>query len=74
MTTCAAWRPSTLLVGGERSPAVLHRLTDRLQELLPNAERIEIAGVSHGLQEEDAGSVNEAILGFLARHASRTPR
>jgi non-heme chloroperoxidase len=58
-----------LLVTGERSPAVLHRLTDRLQDLLPNAERVEIAGVSHGLQEENAGSVNEAILGFLSRRA-----
>jgi pimeloyl-ACP methyl ester carboxylesterase len=59
---------------GERSPAVLLRLTDRLQELLPNAERVGIAGASHAMQEENAGAVNDAILGFLARQASRTSR
>jgi pimeloyl-ACP methyl ester carboxylesterase len=63
-----------LLMTGERSPAVLLRLTDRLQELLPNAERLEIAGASHAMQEENAGAVNNAILGFLARQASRTSR
>ena len=38
----------TLLMTGERSPAYLLRLTDRLQQLLPNAERVEITGASHG--------------------------
>jgi pimeloyl-ACP methyl ester carboxylesterase len=57
----------TLLITGERSPAYLLRLTDRLQQLLPNAERVEIAGASHGMTEEEPGAVNEAILGFLAR-------
>jgi pimeloyl-ACP methyl ester carboxylesterase len=56
-------RVPTLLVGGGRSPAVLRRLTDRLEQLLPNAERIEIAGVSHGLQEEDSRAFNAAVLG-----------
>jgi pimeloyl-ACP methyl ester carboxylesterase len=40
----------TLLMTGERSPAYLLRLTDRLQQLLPNAERVEIAGASHAMQ------------------------
>ena len=57
---------------GERSPAYLPRLTDRLQQLLPTAERVEIAAASHLMHEENAGAVNEAILGFLARHASQT--
>jgi pimeloyl-ACP methyl ester carboxylesterase len=55
---------------GTRSPAVLIRLTEHLQRLLPNAERVDIAGASHAMQEENPGAVNEAILGFLARHAS----
>ena len=59
----------TLLMTGERSPAYPLRLTDRLAELLPNVERVEIAGASHLMHEENAGAVNEAILGFLARHA-----
>jgi pimeloyl-ACP methyl ester carboxylesterase len=62
----------TLLMTGERSPAFLLRLTDRLQQLLPNAERVEIAGASHAMQEENPGGVNEAIVGFLARHAPQT--
>jgi pimeloyl-ACP methyl ester carboxylesterase len=65
-------RVSTLLMTGQRSPTVLVRLTEHLQRLLPHAERLEIAGASHALQEENPGAVNEAILGFLARHAPRT--
>jgi pimeloyl-ACP methyl ester carboxylesterase len=60
----------TLLMTGERSPAYLPRLTDRLQQLLPNAERIEIAAASHLMSEESPGTVNDAILHFLARSAS----
>jgi pimeloyl-ACP methyl ester carboxylesterase len=60
------------VTSGERSSAYLLRLTDRLQQLLPHAERVEIAGASHAMQEDNAGAVNEAILGFLARHASQT--
>jgi pimeloyl-ACP methyl ester carboxylesterase len=65
-------RVPTLLMTGQRSPAVLLRLTDHLQRLLRNAERVEIAGASHAMTEENPGAVNEAILGFLARHASQT--
>ena len=61
----------TLLVTGARSPAFLLRLTDRLQQLLPNVERVDIARASHAMTEENAGATNEAILGFLARHASQ---
>jgi pimeloyl-ACP methyl ester carboxylesterase len=59
----------TLLMTGERSPAYLPRLTDRLQQLLPNAERVEIAAASHLMSEENPAAVNGAILDFLARHA-----
>jgi pimeloyl-ACP methyl ester carboxylesterase len=62
----------TLLMTGARSPAYLLRLTDRLQQLLPNAERVEIAGASHLMHEENAAAVNRTILSFLARHASQT--
>lgn len=57
----------TLLMTGQRSPAFLLRLTEHLQRLLPGAERVDIAGASHAMQEENPGAVNEAILGFLAR-------
>ena len=61
----------TLLMTGERSPAYLPRLTDRLQQLLPNVERVEIAAASHLMSEESPGTVNEAILGFLSRAGRR---
>ena len=68
-------RIPTLLMTGQRSPAFLHRLTEHLQRLLPNAERVDIAGASHGMQEEKPGAVNEAILGFLvAQGRSRSGR
>jgi pimeloyl-ACP methyl ester carboxylesterase len=60
----------TLLMTGKRSPAYPLRLTDRLQELLPNAERVEIAAASHVMHDQNAAQVNEAILSFLARRAS----
>jgi len=60
-----------LLVTGERSPAFLLRLTDRLEELLPIVERVEIPDASHAMHEENASAVNEAILGFLGRHRDR---
>jgi pimeloyl-ACP methyl ester carboxylesterase len=42
--------------------------------LLPNPERVEIAGASHLMSEENPGAVNDAILGFLASHVVRTSR
>lgn len=54
----------TLLMTGERSPPYLPRLTDRLQQQLPKAERVKIAAASHLMNEENPGAVNDAILGF----------
>ena len=56
-----------LLVTGERSPAFLLRITDRLEELLPIVERVEIPEASHLMHVENAAAVNEAIIGFLGR-------
>ena len=64
----------TLLMTGQRSPAFLLRLTEHLQRLLPHAERVDIAGASHAMQEENPGAVNEAILGFLARACAARSR
>ena len=57
-----------LLVTGERSPLVAIRLTDRLEELLPTVERVEVPDASHLMHEENAAALNEAIAGFLGRH------
>jgi pimeloyl-ACP methyl ester carboxylesterase len=58
-------RVPVLLVTGDRSPAVLLRLTDRLEELLPIVEHVEIPDASHIMHEENAPRVNQAICGFL---------
>ena len=64
-------RVPTLLMTGERSPAFLLRLSDRLEELLPIVGRVEIPDASHAMHEENASAVNEAIVGFLGRHRDR---
>ena len=58
----------TLLVSGQHSPDFFHRLLDRLEELLPRAERIEIPGASHIMHEDNAAAYNAAICSFLAAH------
>ncbi len=61
-------RIPVLLMTGDRSPAFLLRLTDRLEELLPSVERVEIPDSSHAMHEENPPAVNEAILDFLELH------
>lgn len=58
----------TLLVTGERSIGLFHRLTDRLEELLPNSDRVEIPAASHMMHEDNANAYNTAILSFLTTH------
>ena len=55
----------TLLVTGEKSPAFLHRLTDRLEELIPNTKRVDIPNCSHIMHEDNATAYNQAVLSFL---------
>jgi non-heme chloroperoxidase len=62
----------TLLVTGQRSPGLFHRLTDRLEELLPHAERIEVPAASHLMHEENASAYNTAVQSFLATHRQVT--
>lgn len=57
----------TLLLGGERSPALMRLLTDRLQELLPHAERVTIPGASHDAHVDNPSAVTDAIVTFLGR-------
>jgi len=57
-----------LLVTGKLSPRIAIHLTDRLEELLPSVERVEIPAASHLMHEENAAATNEAILEFIGRH------
>jgi pimeloyl-ACP methyl ester carboxylesterase len=63
----------TLLLTGENSIGLFHRLTERLAELLPRVERIEIPGASHMIHETNAPAYNRAVQSFLERHG-RTGR
>jgi len=63
----------TLLVGAEQSPAVFHRVLDRLQELLPNSRRVEIHGASHIMHEDNPIEYNEAVLSFWEAHTPDPP-
>ncbi len=56
-----------LLVNGRRSPRVFRHLADRLDELLPRAERIEIPDASHLVHEDNAPAYNAALLAHLRR-------
>lgn len=58
----------TLLVSGQWSPALFHRLLDRLEELLPDTERVEIGGASHIMHEDNPTEFNTAVRAFLASH------
>ncbi|MFU1982394.1 alpha/beta fold hydrolase [Bordetella hinzii] len=55
-----------LLVGGALSPAPYPATLDRLQALLPQAQRVKIAGSSHGMNLGNPRAFNQAILDFLA--------
>ncbi len=57
-----------LLVTGNRSPAFFSNMTDRLEERLPDVERVEIPDASHVMFEENASAFNEKVLAFLRAH------
>jgi pimeloyl-ACP methyl ester carboxylesterase len=58
----------TLLVNGKHSHRLFHCLVDRLEELLPQTERIEIAQASHIMHEDNAQAYNQAVTAFLEKH------
>lgn len=58
----------TLLITSQCSASLFRRLTDRLEELLPNTERVEIPRASHILHEDNPPAYNAAVLSFLTKH------
>jgi len=58
-----------LLVEGRDSPALFHRLLDRLEELLPRTRRVEIPNASHLMHEDNPQAYNAALRSFLASHS-----
>ena len=66
-------RVPVLLLTGERSPAFLLRLSDRLEELLPSVRHVDIPTASHAMHEENAPAVNAAVTSFLDEVYGRRP-
>jgi pimeloyl-ACP methyl ester carboxylesterase len=62
-------RIPALLLNAQQSPRFFHRLMDRLQELLPAAERFEIPGASHIMHEDNAPVYNTTVLSFLEKQS-----
>lgn len=58
----------TLLITGEKSAPVLHRITDKFEELIPDAERVDIPGASHLMFRDDPNAFNTVVLRFLDNH------
>lgn len=63
----------TLLITGERSAPILHRITAKLQRLMPQAERAQIRNCSHLMYEDGPEAFNQAVLDFLQRHSETSP-
>lgn len=57
-----------LLVNGENSAPILHRITDRLERCMPHTERLIIGNASHLMYEENPEAFNNGVLAFLGRH------
>jgi non-heme chloroperoxidase len=55
-----------LLVSAQNSIPLFHRLTERLAQLLPHAERSQIPGATHAVHEDNARAFNAAVLPFVA--------
>jgi pimeloyl-ACP methyl ester carboxylesterase len=55
----------TLLVSGEKSNIVIRGVTDELQKLLPNVERLNIQNASHNMFESNPDAFNKGVMQFL---------
>ncbi len=61
-------RVPTLLVAGAESPAPLTAVTDRLEKLLPDVSRLNIAGASHNMFNSHPAEFNTGVIDFIGQH------
>lgn len=61
-------RVPTLLVSGAETPAPLTAVTDRLEELLPDVSRLNIAGASHNMFNSHPAEFNAGVMAFIGQH------
>jgi pimeloyl-ACP methyl ester carboxylesterase len=64
-------RIPTLLMKSEKGPAMFGCLIERLEELLPNTEKVEIKDASHIMHEDNPSDYNEAVRSFLAENSNK---
>jgi pimeloyl-ACP methyl ester carboxylesterase len=64
-----AIRVPTLLVSGAQSPAHLKAVTDRLAKLVPDADRLTIAGATHNMLNSHPAEFNTGVLRFIRSHS-----
>ena len=65
-------RTPTLLLTGERSPALFGHIVRYLGELLPNAETRTIPDASHIMHEDNPEEFRRLVLSFLENQAIST--
>jgi pimeloyl-ACP methyl ester carboxylesterase len=61
-------RVPTLLVSGTETPAPLTAVTDRLEQLLPDVSRLNIAGASHNMFVSHPAEFNAGVIEFISQH------
>lgn len=64
-----AIRVPTLLVSGAESPAHITAVTDRLAKLVPDADRLTIAGATHNMFTSHPAEFNTGVLQFIRSHS-----
>ena len=64
-----AIRVPTLLVSGAESPAHIKAVTDRLAKLMPDADRLTIAGATHNMFNSHPAQFNAGVLRFIRSHS-----
>ena len=60
-------RVPALLVSGTESPAHITAVTDRLEALLPDVKRLDIAGATHNMFDSHPAEFNAGVLEFIGR-------
>ncbi len=60
-----------LLLTGELSPKLFHKITDELERCVPHAERAVIEGASHGMHGGNPKAYTQTVLAFLGRQSEQ---
>ncbi len=61
-------RSPVLLVTGERSPRMFHVINEELARCLAAEETVTVPGAGHGVNADNAGFYNGAVLQFLTKN------